>query len=99
MTTGSVTPSFTNNIVVTCWGMNEFSASGTLSINSSFTPLDTIRGAGWSVIGTSYLIQTSNTSQNPTWSTTNSITHAACVIVVFDDLIATTNKSNFFMFF
>lgn len=63
---GSVTPSTANNIIVS--GVGAGMTSGAISIDGSFTePNAEAVGAAFQV-SCAYLIQTSATAQNPTWT-------------------------------
>jgi hypothetical protein len=65
---GSVTPSENDEILVTMLG-NQNTNSNSVSINSSYTLIDTIdRGANGIGVSLAYLIQTSASASNPTWS-------------------------------
>jgi len=63
---GSITPSNDNEIVIT--GYASGSQASPLSIGSSFTIIDSTLGDGHDNIGLAYLIQTSATAVNPTWT-------------------------------
>jgi hypothetical protein len=75
---GSITPSQNNEIVVTGFGFNQ--AGTPVSINSSFTQptaaIEFSSGAHYG-LGMAYIIQTTATAVNPTWTRTNTQTNAA----------------------
>jgi hypothetical protein len=81
-TTGSVTPAQDDSLIVTgiC-----FTASNTMSINSSFTISNQIDYAGATNFGggMAYLVQTSATAVNPTWSWSSANSDSAASIAVF----------------
>lgn len=74
---GSVTPGQDNEVVVTFLGFN--SAGTPVSINGGFTQSDTAinfsSGAHYGA-GMAYLIQTTATAANPTWTRTNTQTNS-----------------------
>lgn len=78
---GSISPASAGNVLITG---NAFGATYSgLSINSGFTITNSVAYAAGTVYGGSaaYLIQTSSSSQNPTWSWTGSsgfVTRMAC---------------------
>ncbi len=78
---GSITPSQANCVLVTGVG---FGSTQTYSINSGFsTPLQTnFAGGVGSGSGMSYLVQTSASAVNPTWTPTSS-TEMAAVMASF----------------
>ena len=81
LATGSVTPSANNEVVVTMMAHNDSTAP---TIDSGFTLADGIRNSVSLSYGggSAYLIQTTATAENPTWSVTNS-TNITTVIATF----------------
>lgn len=74
---GSITPASNNEVLVT--GL-EFNVAASCSINGGFsTPIQSTPGSGTFGVAISYLIQTTATAANPTWSTAGS---------PFDNLVA-----------
>lgn len=77
--TGSVTPSLNNELIIT--GINLGGSAASPTINSGFTQTDSINAnSGVSYGGSlAYLIQTSASAVNPTWSWTNAATNPAVI--------------------
>ncbi len=71
ISTNNVTPSQNNELVITSFGSD---TSGTYTVGSSFTVLDTSNFSSGSNMGNSsaYYIQNSASTTGPTWSTTGS---------------------------
>jgi hypothetical protein len=71
VTTGSVTPSVANELVIAAMSYDDNASTPT--IGSSFTITDTTvpTGFGTTGQGLAYLVETTATAQNPTWSWTN----------------------------
>jgi len=63
---GSITPSQANGLLAACWGADP--TTGTLAINGSFTITNSSITGGNTAVGLGYLIQTTATAANPTWS-------------------------------
>jgi len=74
---GSVTPSANNELLIA--GVSFNGAFSGLSVNSSFTSLDSAAYAGGACLGSAlgYKIQTSAGAENPTWSWTGTAGAAA----------------------
>lgn len=70
---GSITPSVNNELVVSGYGNAASGAPNTMSIDSGFTISSQTAGAAGASWGgaIAYLIQTSASAVNPTWSTTS----------------------------
>lgn len=85
--TGSVTPSANNELVVTSIAS---SGSPTFSINSSFTITDQTPSGGGFWLALGYLIQTTATAVNPTWSLASGNQFLATDIASFKASAATT---------
>lgn len=85
--TGSVTPTINSELVVTSVAT---SGSPTFSINSSFTITDqTTSGGGfWLALG--YLIQTTATAANPTWTLASGTQFMSADIATFKASATTT---------
>lgn len=75
---GSVTPSAANELIITGFQTDD---SVTPSVDSGFTitdaPIQT--GFGWSGQTMAYLIETTATAKNPTWSTPNNTRNIAAI--------------------
>lgn len=82
LATGSVSPSEDNCLIVSMVAHEDGSG---ISIDSGFTLIDTIAYSSGANEGTSlaYLIQTTASSVNPTWSWSSGPTYAATAIAVF----------------
>lgn len=82
VTTGSVTPTEDNELILTGIGFDSDVAN--LGINSSFTGVTYVAFVGGQhyPVGMAYKIQTTAGADNPTWSWTNS-TFAGAVITTF----------------
>lgn len=80
--TGSVTPSVANELIITACS---FGASGVASINSGFAITDQINYLSGTREGVAlaYLIQTTATAENPTW-TSGASNDIAAVIETFE---------------
>lgn len=67
---GSITPNFANEILITTMG-KQATTTGNATINGGFSTPDYINSAGGASFGggMSYLIQTTATAANPTWTT------------------------------
>lgn len=80
---GSVTPGQANEIVITAVGYN--GGGDVSSINSGFTISDHIpfSSGGYEGSGMAYLIQTSATAANPTFTLTTSVPSITAVIATF----------------
>lgn len=89
ISTGSVTPSVNDELVVT--GIS-FDDNTGVAIDSGFTISDTEQLGGGVAIGgaLAYLIQTTATAKNPTWSWTNSTFENATTIACFKAAAAAT---------
>lgn len=94
---GSVTPSGDNELFVSSVATN---GATTYSINSSFTIQEKIEssGANYKNGAISYKIQTTGSSENPTWTFGTSIANA-CVMCVFSINGGSSVNSNFLQFF
>ncbi len=79
LSTGSVSPTTGNVLVITGYSDNNTS---TLSINSGFTILDTQRNASAETGGVAYLIQPTATTVNPSWSSVSN-NYKATIIAAF----------------
>jgi hypothetical protein len=92
---GSVTPSVDNEIVITGLGGV---TQGTMSINSGFTISDQFAYNG-SAFGSSlaYLVQTTATAENPTWSWNGGANEATAVIATFKSSGAPPPSSGLFL--
>lgn len=77
-TTGSVTPGSANELLITAL---EYDDGNTASIDSGFTITDQNphTGFGWTGIAMAYLIETTATAKNPTWSWTSGANNAAAI--------------------
>lgn len=76
--TGSVTPTFTNELIIT--GLAA-SGGGSPTVDSGFTITDTYTNLFTTCLG--YVIQTSIVSENPTWSFSNGSFGCAASIATF----------------
>jgi hypothetical protein len=81
--TGSVTPSENNEVLIAGTGIE--GTGRTATINSSFTITDGIAGDGATRMGgyAAYLIQTTATAVNPTWTYSGAVTRVAANIATF----------------
>ena len=72
LATGSITPTENNELIVTGFGI--FNPGTPVSIDSGFTLVDSINFSSGNYYGsaTAYLIQTTASAVNPTWTRTNS---------------------------
>lgn len=99
-TTGSITPSQDNEVVATCYSGWVGGAGTTQTVDSGFTKIES-SGLGSGGIVLAYLIQTTATAENVTWSddgdpTSNYATAVASFKVA---AAAPSNTGNFFQFF
>jgi prepilin-type N-terminal cleavage/methylation domain-containing protein len=80
---GSITPSGSNQVVITAFGV--YTPTGAPTINSSYSTPVYNSGAGGTAYAEagSYLIQTTGASTNPTWTWTNGASTPACIIAAF----------------
>jgi hypothetical protein len=80
---GSITPSGSNQVVLTAFGT--YTPSGAPTIDSSYTTPVYNPGAGGTAFGeaASYLIQTTGMATNPTWTWPSSASTPACISAAF----------------
>lgn len=79
--TGSVTPGQDNELVIAAVSIDGTQGSD-LAINGGFTLAEFLNyngASGFAGCGLAYLIQTTATAANPTWSWTNNVTAAASI--------------------
>jgi hypothetical protein len=76
---GSVTPSTNNQVVVTA----VVGPQTSVTVNSGFTEVIDGDGGGWWKIGVAYLIQTTATAVNPTWTASGTGTNMVAAIASF----------------
>lgn len=77
--TGSVTPANNGSVVIA--GVSQFIGGQTFSINGSFTGIQQDSSGGAINCAGAYLIQTTATAANPTWTSTSSGSAAADIAV------------------
>jgi hypothetical protein len=84
LSTGSVTPSENNELLIAALVMDDNSA-GAVSINTGFTITNTVPLTGGNSVGGShaYLVQGSAGATNPQWNVTNSAASLCAAIVTF----------------
>ena len=76
---GSVTPSQNNELVITAFGTGNFT-SQSVSIDSGFsTPITNSETTSAMILSMSYLIQTTATAKNPTWTVSSSLNNASTI--------------------
>ena len=80
---GSITPSGSNQVVLTAFG--NYTPSGSPTIDSSYSTPVYNAGAGGTAFAeaASYLIQATGAATNPTWTWPNSASTPACLIAAF----------------
>jgi hypothetical protein len=83
-TPGSITPSLANALLITGYDQSDSSTSVTYSISGGFTIADQLAGGAVAQsVGSAYLIQTSATAANPTWTKTGSSTTQSSIMCSF----------------
>jgi hypothetical protein len=76
--TGSVTPSQADSLIISGFGDNDNTA---LSIDSGFTKINQQRNNSSSTGADAYLIQTTASAVNPTWTASGTVARAAAIAV------------------
>jgi hypothetical protein len=78
---GSLTPPTANSLVVTALEM--VASSGAATINSGFTVLESTTDADSFAVALAYLVQTSASAVNPTWTAPGAADRIAAAIASF----------------
>jgi len=79
---GSITPSVGNTLVIAGLGINA-NTGGSISINGGYTITDTVAYGSNFGSSAAYLVLTSASAQNPTWTSANSATSLTAAIAAF----------------
>jgi hypothetical protein len=89
---GSITPGFANTLVIT--GVVTSDSANPSTINGGFTIAANLGAGGTFGAGIAYLIQTTATAANPTWTFTSGGTYAAATIANFKAAAAAAGSAN-----